>query len=377
MPPEGVELRSLWGIKRVRRSILPVLILLQRGTFSSRMPLHRHRRQYDQLSEFERGRIIGMMEAGLSARRVASHLGRSDSTVRRCWDQWIRERSHTRRPGSGRPRQTNSREDRHIIRHARVAPTSSLSTIQTQVAPSLQAPVSVRTVARRLSEGHLVSRRPLRVLPMTPAHRRLRLEWCRARRDWTATEWNQVVFSDESRFNLGSDDNRLRVWRPRGERLNPPFALQRHTAPTPGVMVWGAITYDTRSPLILIDGTMTAQRYVRDILQPHVLPLMAGLPAGIFQQDNARPHTARVSQECLRHITTLPWPARSLDLSPIEHVWDHLGRQVRQPTRLAELESRLQELWNEMTQDTIRNLYASMPTRIASCIQARGGPTGY
>ncbi|GFV09795.1 hypothetical protein TNCV_2598501 [Trichonephila clavipes] len=43
--------------------------------------------------------------------------------------------------------------------------------------------------------------------------------------------------SDESRFNLSSDDNRVRVWRPRGERLNPAFALQRHTAPTAGVMV--------------------------------------------------------------------------------------------------------------------------------------------
>ncbi|GFW71056.1 hypothetical protein TNCV_191471 [Trichonephila clavipes] len=38
-------------------------------------------------------------------------------------------------------------------------------------------------------------------------------------------------FSDESRFNLSSDDNRVRVWRPRGEHLNPTFALQRHTAP--------------------------------------------------------------------------------------------------------------------------------------------------
>ncbi|GFX48992.1 transposable element Tcb2 transposase [Trichonephila clavipes] len=41
-----------------------------------------------------------------------------------------------------------------------------------------------------------------------------------------AVEWNLVVFSDESRFNLSSDDNRVRVWRPRGECLNLAFALQ-------------------------------------------------------------------------------------------------------------------------------------------------------
>ncbi|GFU69981.1 transposable element Tcb2 transposase [Trichonephila clavipes] len=134
-----------------------------------------------------------------------------------------------------------------------------------------------------------------------------------------------MIVLDESRFNLSSDDNRVRVWRPRGKRLNPAFALQHHTASTAGVMISGAIAYNTRSPLVLICGTMTAQRYVHDILQPHVLSLMQRLPGAIFQQDNARPHTARVSQDCLRTVTIFLWPARSPHLSPIEHVWDHLG----------------------------------------------------
>ncbi|GFV13144.1 transposable element Tcb2 transposase [Trichonephila clavipes] len=148
---------------------------------------------------------------------------------------------------------------------------------------------------------------------------------------------------------------------PRGKRLNSAFALQRHTAPTAGVMVWGVIAYNTRSPQVLIRGTMTAQWYVRDILQPHMLPLMQRLPAVIFQQDKARPHTARLSQDCLRNVTTLPWPARSPDLSPIEHIGDHLGQRVGHPTSLNELEARLQQIWNEISQDIIQNLYASMP----------------
>ncbi|GFW15353.1 uncharacterized protein TNCV_3740571 [Trichonephila clavipes] len=57
-------------------------------------------------------------------------------------------------------------------------------------------PVSSRTIRRRLAEGHLGSRRPLRVLSLMPTHRRLRLEWCRAGGNWTAAELNQVVFSD-------------------------------------------------------------------------------------------------------------------------------------------------------------------------------------
>ncbi|GFX58191.1 transposable element Tcb2 transposase [Trichonephila clavipes] len=61
-----------------------------------------------------------------------------------------------------------------------------------------------------------------------------------------------------------------------------------------------------------------------DILQPHVLPFMQRIPAAVLQQDNVRSHTARVSQDGLRTVTTLPCPTRSPDLSPIEHIWDHL-----------------------------------------------------
>ncbi|GFX17585.1 transposable element Tcb2 transposase [Trichonephila clavipes] len=143
----------------------------------------------------------------------------------------------------------------------------------------------------------------------------------------------KVVFSDESRYNLSSDDNRVRVWRPRGERLNPAFALQQHTAPTVSVMVWVAIANNTRSTLVLIFGTKTVQ--------------------------------------------SLSWPARSPGLSPVEHIWDHLGLQFRYPTSLNELEGRLQQIWNEMSQDIIQNLHASMNYRIKSCIRARWSSRGY
>ncbi|GFW32846.1 HTH_Tnp_Tc3_2 domain-containing protein [Trichonephila clavipes] len=56
----------------------------------------------------------------------------------------------------------------HIVRNARVRSTASSAAIQAQVAPSLGAPVSSRTIRRCLAEGHLESRRPLRVLPLTP-----------------------------------------------------------------------------------------------------------------------------------------------------------------------------------------------------------------
>ncbi|UYV70297.1 hypothetical protein LAZ67_7002451 [Cordylochernes scorpioides] len=187
--------------------------------------------------------------------------------------------------------------------------------------------MEIKTIFRRLVANVLHSCRPLRRLPLTPPNRRQRLEWCRARSTWM-TEWHRVVFSDESRFCLSSDSRRVRVWRRRGERSNPAAIVERPTVRQRGIMVWGAIAYDSRSPLLRIQGTMTAQRYVDDVLRPVTLPYLQGVPNAPYQQDNARPHTARISQQALQDVQMLPWPPYSPDLSPIEHVWDIIGRRL-------------------------------------------------
>ncbi|GFT45922.1 DDE_3 domain-containing protein [Trichonephila clavipes] len=114
----------------------------------------------------------------------------------------------------------------------------------------------------------------------------------------------RVIFSDESRFSLSADDHRTRVWRRTGQRSDPAFIVERHTAISQGVTVWGAISWDTRSSLVVLQGTLTARRYVDDILTPIVLPMLSSRPGAIYQQDNARPHTARLSQQCLQDMTS-------------------------------------------------------------------------
>ncbi|GFV97597.1 transposable element Tcb2 transposase [Trichonephila clavipes] len=147
---------------------------------------------------------------------------------------------------------------------------------------------------------------------------------------WNVTDWQKVVFSDESRFVLGTDDNRVPVWRHPGERYNSHHTVIRHTNRTAGVMVWGGIAYDSRSTLIVIRGTLTGQRYFDDILRPHVGPFLNGLPGGQF---SSKIMLVRIQQELFaqdfpRHFQTLPWPARFPDLSPVGHVWDQLKRQM-------------------------------------------------
>ncbi|GFX66103.1 transposable element Tc1 transposase [Trichonephila clavipes] len=223
--------------------------------------------------------MIGMKTAGWSTHRVAGQVHRLECTVRNCWKQWTREGTHARKTGSGATRQTTRTNDRRIMRQALVDPTVTRSTIRADVGVAIVP----QTISRHLAEANLKSKRPFRALPLTPEYRQLRLQWCQARSRWNITDWQKVVFSDESRFVLGTDDNPVCVWRRPGERYKSPHNVLRHTARTAGVMVWGAIAYDSRSTLIVMRGSLTGQRYVHDILRPQVGPFSNGLPEAIFQ----------------------------------------------------------------------------------------------
>ncbi|GFU62068.1 transposable element Tc1 transposase [Trichonephila clavipes] len=267
------------------------------------MPLRRNRRQYEQLTDFDRGRIIGLREACWSNKRIGRHLGRSDKLL-----------------GVGN---SGSRK------------------VECTVA---EVP-SRETIRRRLTEVGLRSRRPLRRLPLTPHHRQCRIF---ARH---VTDWRRVIFSDESRFSLSADDHRT-IWRRTGQRSDPACIVERHTAISQGVTV-SAISWDTRSSLVVLQGTLTARRYVDDILTPIVLPMLSSRSGAIYQQDNARPHTAGLSQQCLQGYDVLPWPSRSPDLSPIEHVCDALGRQLQPSRDTGELTAQMQRLWQDLPQGVI------------------------
>ncbi|GFX66921.1 transposable element Tcb1 transposase [Trichonephila clavipes] len=242
-----------------------------------RMPGCRQRRHFQQTDDFTRGMMIGLRREGWSFRQIAADTNRD---------------------------------------------------VSTHVQDTLDVPISTRTIPRRLVESGLHSRRPLRTLALTPQRRRARLEWCRARETWMM-EWRNVVFSDESRFCFFNDSQRIRVWRRRGERSILAVTVKHPTARQRGIMVWGAIAYDSTSPLVCIQGTLIAQRYVQNVLHPVAIPYLQGLTNAIFQQDNAHPHTTRIFQHALRGVQMLPWPAYSPDLSPIEHVWDVIGRRLQ------------------------------------------------
>ncbi|GFW92401.1 HTH_Tnp_Tc3_2 domain-containing protein [Trichonephila clavipes] len=122
---------------------------------------------------------------------------------------------------SGRPRGTTPADGRYIVLQARRNRRQTAGEIARHTTQATGRPMSRFTVARKLHGGGLFARRPLRCVPLTPAHRRRRSLWCREQRNWRDNEWGRVLFTDESRFSLSSDSHRLLIWRERGSRNHP------------------------------------------------------------------------------------------------------------------------------------------------------------
>ncbi|GFV78038.1 transposable element Tcb2 transposase [Trichonephila clavipes] len=147
-------------------------------------------------------------------------------------------------------------------------------------------------------------------------------------------EWGRVLFTDESRFSLSSDSHRILIWRERGSRNHPSNIIERDR---------GA----------------------------------KGLQF-LFMDDNAPCHRTVAAEQLLESedIERMDWAARSLDLNPIEHVWDFLGRRLAArtlpPVTIRVLRLALQDEWAAMSQQLIDTLILSMGTRCETCLAVRG-----
>ncbi|GFT40701.1 transposable element Tc1 transposase [Trichonephila clavipes] len=220
---------------------------------------------------------------------------------------------------------TSARDDCQLLRMAVNDRTASSRQLAALWSTATGVLMSVSSIRRRLLNRGLCTRVSLYRIPLTANHRRLRLQWAHAHSTWQAN-WHQVVFSDESRFNLWDHDGRIRFRRYAGERCLPEGIIERNSCLTHGVMVWGAILYHGRSNLLRIEDNSIA----------------TGFSGSIFQQDNARPHVAKtVRVFCsAQHVQFLPCPAYSPDMSPIEHVWYLVGRRLARDPRPSSFERR-------------------------------------
>ena len=146
------------------------------------------------------------------------------------------------------------------------------------------------------------------------------------------------------------------------------------------IMLWVDFTYDYNMALEVIEGNMTAVKYINEILRDVILPFQQAHPAETFilVDDNATSHRARVvtAYKHADNISTEDWQARSPDLSVIEHAWDMLQRVVNAqqpaPDGLADLSVAVQGDRNNLGQDKLMQLVPQRSKRVAWCDPRQG-----
>ncbi|KAL4224672.1 hypothetical protein ACF0H5_015369 [Mactra antiquata] len=330
------------------------------------------------LSEDQRNQAIGMLNAGAIVNDVAQHFGCSLQTIHNLVSRYTATGSVRDRQRPGRERATSRRDDRAItLAHLRNRFLSATVTAR-------QLGVSAQTIRNRLRKSHfpLRARRPYTGPLLTARHRAQRLAWCRRHRLWRRAQWNNVIFSDESRFRVSFADGRVRIYRRKNGRFAQCCVREADRFGGGSVMVWGGIMGNQKTELVVVQGHVNAQGYI-DILRNHLLPFMQNHgPQAIFQHDNARPHTARVTTAFLanNNVNVLPWPALSPDLNPIEHIWDEIGRRARNNHQINSIHDLRQALlleWQAIPNDVIRHYVNSMRRRILACINSNGSHTRY
>lgn len=194
-------------------------------------------------------------------------------------------------------------------------------------------------------------------------------------------QWDSVIWSDESRFEVCVGDYRSRVLRTKNEPYHPD-CLRRKVKFPASVMIWGCMSAQGVGKLHIIDGTVNAVRYIdilRDSLMPSIEALITTENGYIFQQDGAACHTAKIVKEWMfqNNIPLLNWVSSSPDLSPIETLWHIMKKKLRaSPARtVPELKEKLIQIWNSFTVEDCKKLVDTMPRRIQAVLKQKGDVT--
>lgn len=330
-------------------------------------------------SSENRKAIISLHQNGVSSKDIAKQGLANVRTVQRIIKSWKETGSSSAKKGGGRPKVSNDREDRHLIRSQlsnRLATSSELTREWKQIGVK----ASSRTVRRRLFSAHLPSRRAAKKPLLSKKNIKDRLAFCRKYREWTAEQWGRVIFSDEAPFRLFGTSGKAHVRRRTGERFK--LECLAPTVKHPGtVHVWGCFSVQGTGALHLLpkNTAMNAVWYEKVLIEELLPTIDNQFPDQncIFQHDGAPCHRAGAIKKLfddfgIEELT--PWPGNSPDLNPIENLWSILKQRVNksQPTSTRDLQDLILHEWNSIDINIIQNLISSMPKRIEEVLRNRG-----
>ena len=342
--------------------------------------------RFTRLTEEQRWTVVVMHKQGSSQRHIAHTIGVHRNTVSAVIERYRATGSPASGGRKGRRRCTDAETDFAIELTARIDKFTSPRRIRTQ----LFLDASRRTVDRRLIEVGLLGRVARHRRDYSEAEVRDRLSFAGGYKDWTAEQWEKVLFSDEKTFYGLGNCGQVWVRRPAGEAnaLLPEYTVHKQAHPVK-LGAWGCFSAEGLGYLKMYEENMDAA-LMRRTLDSELLPSARLFfredppEQWYFLHDNDKKFKSLLVKDWIfRHgITVLDFPAYSPDLNPIENLWHFIQERVdqRPAKNVAELETVIREEWikyNDEHKDTIRHLAHSMVRRCKAVLDANGWHTNY
>ncbi|KAI7947474.1 hypothetical protein MJO28_009382 [Puccinia striiformis f. sp. tritici] len=296
-----------------------------------------------------------MKASGLTVSQVSrlAELPRStvDSILTRNCERGTVET--TKRPG--RPRITTDRD----LRELKDVLESNRKTKLSELSDMIQTQVCTRTLRKRIRDLGYNSRVAVKKPYVNDKQKKNRLTFAREHSSWTVTDWERVIWSDESSFEIGKNSE----------------------------LCWGAFFGITKTPLVFIPPNQRkAADFIRNVYKPGLIPFLKDKDPDccrrlLLMEDGAPVHTAKLSAEFRAEakIDKIPnRPSQSPDLNPIENVWKVLKTNIQNfyhPRSVNEMHEALRQAWDDFPSSTLIHIIDSMPSRMQAVIEAEGGPT--
>jgi hypothetical protein len=205
-----------------------------------------------------------------------------------------------------------------------------------------------------------------------------RLKFIEMYRNWSISDWEKVVFSDESSVEIGKNYKK-KGWIPKGKIK---FIQRKKKYCIHYFKVWSYITINGPGDLVFVEGKWNTENYINILRSNLQIKVKDQLGEEFsFLQDSDSTHVSKIAKKWFieNNIKLIEFPTCSPDLNPIENAWFIMKKKLSyyRNSKIDNIKDQAKLIWEKIDKDTCKKLIHSMPTRIKELEKNRGQITKY